>query len=805
MHFLRAARGTAGIAVVLAVSILVGSCATQTRDEPQPASPIWSVEISPLEDTNPTKTQHTFIATVRNQDGQPVSNVQVHWILARTGDAVGDIVAYDDQDLGEGTAMPLTRKTDNQYAVSYTNEKAVVLDRGNSWVADEAAWRDFEVGQGQSWCTITSPVEGDSHMIAYVPEIKDGLRHKVFAIKHWQKVPHLVVDKNCPQAALVGEEFNYTVTVTNDGDGETPGDVMVEEMLPQGVVIVDGTEFPANFGRMGPGDTKSIEFRVRADSPGTKVNQVVAQAGEFVARTDCTTIVSGFAIDLVKDCSGQYTLGDVVTFNIRVTNTEAATLTNVEMVDALPAGVEYVDAKATAGKVAVNDGRNVVWSIPEMPGNSYADLTITARAIELGGVGNVAAVKAMVAGTEIEVAAEDGCEIDIVGLPKLMIAKTCEPTEVGIGDLVTVTITVWNEGAVDAKGVTITDQVVEGLQAIGETNWFIDALPPSDKAGGRTLTLQARATRAGTFTNVATAKSEAMEKEVRDTCDITVIAPMLTIRKECKATDPVVGDVSVVNRMERATHIITVQAGDVSAQDVVVVDNIPLDPGGDERLKYLSSSPEGTYDAATHTVTWNLGAMKARQETVIEVSFEARDIGPAINTATVTAKGFAGAQDECKLFVLGSPAFQSACLDALDGDPQADNFTVGSEFYYLLAVQNEGDADLKLDITFALTSEHALGSDPVGFVDSITSRAVPSGDNVVSLNDLGGGKYAVQSFNLAPREQRWLRIPVRGVKVTATNAAKISCDINWQLWHDGQLFPMKGQSTEEETSVIDPE
>ena len=221
MYFLRAVRGSAFFAVFLAVSILVGACGTQPA-ETQPASPIWSVELSPLEDTNPTKTQHTFIATVRDQDGRPVPNVQVHWILARTGDAVGDIVAYDDQDLGDGTSMPLTRKTDNQYAVSYTNEKPVVLDRGNSWVADEAAWRDFEVGAGQSWCTITSPVEGDSHMIAYVPEIKDGLRHKVFALKHWQKVPHLVIEKQCPEGALIGEEFTYSITVMNDGDGETP-------------------------------------------------------------------------------------------------------------------------------------------------------------------------------------------------------------------------------------------------------------------------------------------------------------------------------------------------------------------------------------------------------------------------------------------------------------------------------------------------------------------------------------------------------------------------------------------------------
>ena len=65
---------------------------------------------------------------------------------------------------------------------------------------------------------------------------------------------------------------------------------------------------------------------------------------------------------------------------------------------------------------------------------------------------------------------------------------------------------------------------------------------------------------------------EGVEGEVRDSCDITVVAPQITIRKECKANDPVVNDMTIVNRMERATHVITVTNGEVNSQDVVVVD-----------------------------------------------------------------------------------------------------------------------------------------------------------------------------------------------------------------------------------------
>ena len=805
MHFSRATRGTAILATLVAATLLLGACCGKPPVK-KSESPIWSVEISPIEDTNPTKTQHTFIATVYDRDGRPVPNVQVHWILARTGDAVGDIVAYDDQDLGTGSAMALTRKTDNQFAVSYTNDKSQVLNRGNRWVADEAAWTDFEVGPGQTWCTITSVVEGDSHMIAYVPAIEDGLRHKVFAVKHWQRVPHLRVTKKCPERVMLGTEFDYQITVENDGEGATPGDVMVMDDLPAGIVVVDGTTFPVNLGVMDAHTRNEMSFRVRADSVGMKVNMVEARAGEFVARDDCTTEVYTFGIDLVKDCSGRYPLSEIVTFSFRVTNTESANLVDVVMTDPLPAGVEFVSANASRGRAYVGaDGRTLTWDGFNLGPGDYADLTVQARATQIGMFTNQATILADVEGSDAKASDQDDCSFEVIGLPKLNIAKVCEPTQTGMGETVTFRITVWNSGGAAATGVTITDLLPQGFEAQGETSWYIDSLAPSDMNGGRTFTLSARVMQAGTFTNVATATAADVQ-EVRDSCNVTVVPPMLTIRKECRAHNPpLADDPTVLNRMERATHTITVQNGDVLAQDVVVVDTLPLDSSGRERIRYVSSNPAGTYNPGSHTITWNLGTMQPNQMVQIEVVFDGLVVGPAINTARVTARGFAGTEDDCRLYVLGSPSFQSSVVDVQSGDPDADNFVINDPFYYVALVQNEGDADLKIDMLFTLSGELALESTPVGFISSMTSTAEPSGSNVLAVQDLGGNRYKIASFNLGPRESKWLKIPARGIQVTATDAATIEIEINWQLWYEGRLFPKNGKLVNGETTVIDPE
>src|SRR5690242_4459074 len=72
------------------------------RREPPPPAPRAvatgpvSIEISPVADVNPVKTQHVFVATVKDANGTPVSGVEVEWILGRSGaTSVGDIVDVD--------------------------------------------------------------------------------------------------------------------------------------------------------------------------------------------------------------------------------------------------------------------------------------------------------------------------------------------------------------------------------------------------------------------------------------------------------------------------------------------------------------------------------------------------------------------------------------------------------------------------------------------------------------------------------------------------------------------------------------
>ena len=61
-----------------------------------------------------------------------------------------------------------------------------MIDAANNypWVdATGGRLPDIQVGHGQTWLTLTSVVEGVTDVIAYVPGIKDGAKHRIFAKK----------------------------------------------------------------------------------------------------------------------------------------------------------------------------------------------------------------------------------------------------------------------------------------------------------------------------------------------------------------------------------------------------------------------------------------------------------------------------------------------------------------------------------------------------------------------------------------------------------------------------------------------
>src|SRR5262249_13659888 len=128
--------------------------------------------VRPLDQTNPVRTQYAVVATVRDAEGKPLRGRRVEWML----EGVGHIVEVDESGCHPGRGY----KVSDKYAVSYTDYYEHDFTRGTKDPND-----DFTVRPGQTWCVITSAVEGDTHITAYAPGIHSWERGRVFATCKW--------------------------------------------------------------------------------------------------------------------------------------------------------------------------------------------------------------------------------------------------------------------------------------------------------------------------------------------------------------------------------------------------------------------------------------------------------------------------------------------------------------------------------------------------------------------------------------------------------------------------------------------
>src|SRR4051812_1955488 len=134
-----------------------------------------TIVLMPLEATSRVRSQNVLLATVYDANGQPLRNRTVKWEL----EGVGSLVEVDSDGVFPGRGHPI----DRQFGVSYTRWHEHRITRGNGNAAD-----DLMVRPGQTYCVITAPVEGDTHITAYAPGVFDWDKRIAHTTIRWVDV-----------------------------------------------------------------------------------------------------------------------------------------------------------------------------------------------------------------------------------------------------------------------------------------------------------------------------------------------------------------------------------------------------------------------------------------------------------------------------------------------------------------------------------------------------------------------------------------------------------------------------------------
>ena len=586
---------------------------------------------------------------------------------------------------------------------------------------------------------------------------------------------HLTKSVN-KEAPAVGTQVVWTLTVTNDGP-DTAWNTVVRDELPEGLSFVrasadafDAAQGQWNVGHLESGETAQLEIVTHVDSAsGTDyVNRAIASSSTADDNPDNNTaevsidpvgapvvetpaadtgecepvIVCGCLCDHEKppehgaDLQMQKWVsnptpdyGSEVVWTLVVENLGPEDAENVVVNDTLPGGLEHLADSATMGEFEESLG---IWNIGDLASGSSAVLQITTIAADAEvAVVNIAMVSS---DTEDQNLSNniDHAAIDAVGAD-LAIDKSVSDPSPNLGDTVTWTIDVVNNGPDTAENVVVADALPPGVTFLTASSDQFDAesgeWAVGNLAAGESATLSYEVTvddAAGPRVNVAGVSSDTAEINLDDNtaqAQSDAIASDLAIEKTVSDEAPNLGDM-ITWTIDVINH------GPDTAENVVVTDVLP------EGVSFESASSD-QFDADSGV--WSVGDLPSGETATLGIDVTVDDAdGPQINTASVTSDTYDDSPQNNSDDARTDAVAADLSIEKIVSDEAPD---LGDTITWTISVVNNGP-----DIAENVTVTDAL---PVGVsFESASSELFDADSGVWSVGDLSSGESATLGIDV---------------------------------------------------------
>ncbi|WP_295612473.1 DUF11 domain-containing protein, partial [uncultured Methanobrevibacter sp.] len=159
------------------------------------------------------------------------------------------------------------------------------------------------------------------------------------------------------------------------------------------------------------------------------------------------------------------TVGDEIEYTIVVVNKGPSNATDIIVKDKLPDGVTYISDSSGGAYNPVTG----VWTIDDMKPGENRTLTINVKVDVPGEITNFVDVNSSQDNLNPE-GSKNNVTINVKDFDKvdLRLTKTANATKAYVGDLVVYTITVSNKGSVNATGVLVYEDLLDGLRYISD-------------------------------------------------------------------------------------------------------------------------------------------------------------------------------------------------------------------------------------------------------------------------------------------------------------------------------------------------
>lgn len=662
----------------------------------EPSKPTHSntgyVQTLPARIVSPVGAEVVVLAMVCGRDGYMRANERIEWMLAP--DDAGMFVQQNprhifDCFLGGATTAPT--KFDNDWAVGLTSSKFVQLTRGTPTFDD-----DLPVKRGQAWITVTSPVEGISHVTAFAPSVYEWGQRKQTSTIYWVDAAWAL-----PPSAVnqVGMPHTFTTSVTRQTDGSPLVGWLVRYEINNGpeAAFLPGNLQVVEVPTDGLGQA-SVEMAQLAPAAGVNTIgvQVIRPAGwngkpgERLVVGSGTTTKTWSAPSLTIRSTGpsEASIGSSIRFRVEVRNTGSLSTRNVVVTQAVPQGATYLSS-VPDGRLA---GDRLEWQLGDLGAGETRTIDVNLRVDRTGAIQNCANV------TTAEGLTAQDCVTTTVVTPTLELTLSA-PDTAAVGQPIDFRGVIVNRGTVPATGLRLLDRFDAGLEHDRYTSPIerdIETIQPGQSVP---VTLTLRATRPGRFCNTMEVVGDSGVKAFDERCVNVVEAgaavppppttggatPGLSITVNGPTTAVV--DQTVLFSIEVRNNTTT------EIRDLHIVNRF------DAALEIVQAAQGGAYEGSDFA--WSLDRLPPGRAQRFDVQY--RTIAPTAAASvrgTVSAQGLAP-QTSAPAYVRISPPGGAGAPPTATGGlvlsaNAADNpVAVGSQSAYVVRITNNTGAVLR--------------------------------------------------------------------------------------------------------------
>jgi len=360
---------------------------------------------------------------------------------------------------------------------------------------------------------------------------------------------NLAITKSGPVRAHVGDVITYTFSVTNNGPSAADNVVVTDNLL-------GGQIFgPARLSA-GQFVTFSVNYLVKTTDSDPLRN--TATVTSTTPDPDASNNEATYSLDIlhpsvsVEKTSDKtaVSVGETITYTYTVKNLGDAALSEVSVVDNVCGTASYLSGDAN-GDNRLDLAETWVYTASYTVKEGDSDpLVNTATASGKDALGMI-------------VTANDTWSVRITATPADVVVTKLGPAYAHVGDTITYSFTVTNNGPADAENVIVTDNLLGG-QIFG----------PVNLAAGQSATFSVnylvKATDPDPLVNTASVSSTTPDRDTSNnmvTFTVDVLHPAISVDKTADKTTASVG--------ETITYTFTVtNPGDAPLSDIAMVDDV---------------------------------------------------------------------------------------------------------------------------------------------------------------------------------------------------------------------------------------